>query len=207
MDPAVSRVQKWTRSRGWAIAAIYILLVGLLVTFFFIVGPRIVHQAQTLSESLPSLVERVGSGQIADQIGSQHHWSQRTTDQIKGFLVNHRKDMLQIAQRIGVRVAGVAKQAWLLILIPILAAFFLREGQGFRGTLVSLINARPQREFLENVLQDLNEMLAQFIRAQLTLAGLTLLVYSAALGTMQVEYWLVLGTAGGCWNSFRWSDR
>jgi predicted PurR-regulated permease PerM len=40
-------------------------------------------------------------------------------------------------------------------------------------------------------------MLAQFIRAQLTLAGLSLLVYSAGLGTMQVEYWLVLGTAGG----------
>jgi predicted PurR-regulated permease PerM len=197
VDPAVSSVEKWTHSRGWAIAAIYLLIVGLLITFFFIVGPRIGHQAQTLSESLPSLVERVGSGQIAEQIGSEHHWSQRTTDQIKGFLVNHRKDMLQIAQRVGVRVAGVAKQAWLIVLVPILAAFFLREGRVFSGTLVSLINARPQREFLENVLKDLNDMLAQFIRAQLILAGLTLLAYSAALGTMQVQYWLVLGTAGG----------
>jgi len=197
VDPAVSRVEKWTHSRGWAIAAIYLLLVGLLITFFFIVGPSIGHQAQTLSQSLPSLVERVGSGQIAEQIGNERHWSQRTTDQIKAFLVNHRQDMVQIAQRIGVRVAGVAKQAWLLILIPILAAFFLREGETFRGTLVAFITARPQREFVENVLKDLNDMLAQFIRAQLTLAGLSLLVYSAGLGTMQVEYWLVLGTAGG----------
>src|SRR5437667_9618644 len=107
LDPAVSRVQKWTRSRGWAIAAIYLLLIGLLITFFFIVGPRIGHQAQTLSESLPSLVERVGSGQIADQIGTERHWSVATTNRIKEFLINHRKDMLQIAQRVGVRVAGV----------------------------------------------------------------------------------------------------
>jgi predicted PurR-regulated permease PerM len=142
-------------------------------------------------------VEQVGSGQIAEQIGSEHHWSRETIIQIKGFLVNHREDMLRIAQRIGVRVAAVAKQSWLIVLIPILAAFFLREGQMFRGTLVSFINARPQREFVENVLKDLNDMLAQFIRAQLTLAGLSLLVYSAGLGTMQVEYWLVLGTAGG----------
>ena len=197
VDPAVSRVEKWTHSRGWAIAAIYILIIGLLITFFFIVGPRIGHQAQTLSQSLPSLVEQVGSGQIAEQIGSEHHWSRETIIQIKGFLVNHREDMLRIAQRIGVRVAAVAKQSWLIVLIPILAAFFLREGQMFRGTLVSFINARPQREFVENVLKDLNDMLAQFIRAQLTLAGLSLLVYSAGLGTMQVEYWLVLGTAGG----------
>ena len=197
VDPAVSRVEKWTHSRGWAIAAIYILIIGLLITFFFIVGPRIGHQAQTLSQSLPSLVEQVGSGQIAEQIGSEHHWSRETIIQIKGFLVNHREDMLRIAQRIGVRVAAVAKQSWLIVLIPILAAFFLREGQMFRGTLVSFISARPQREFVENVLKDLNDMLAQFIRAQLTLAGLSLLVYSAGLGTMQVEYWLVLGTAGG----------
>ena len=197
VDPAVSRVEKWTHSRGWAIAAIYILIIGLLITFFFIVGPRIGHQAQTLSQSLPSLVEQVGSGQIAEQIGSEHHWSRETIIQIKSFLVNHREDMLRIAQRIGVRVAAVAKQSWLIVLIPILAAFFLREGQMFRGTLVSFISARPQREFVENVLKDLNDMLAQFIRAQLTLAGLSLLVYSAGLGTMQVEYWLVLGTAGG----------
>ncbi len=197
MDPAVSRVQKWTRSRGWAVAAIYLLVIGVLVTFFLIVGPRIGHQAQTLSESLPTLVDKVGSGKIADELATEHHWSQSTTDQIRLFLVNHRKDLLQIAQRIGVRVAGVAKQAWLVILIPILAAFFLREGQAFSGFLVSLINARPQREFLENVLKDLNDMLAQFIRAQLILAGLSLLAYSTFLGAMQAPYWLVLGTAGG----------
>ena len=45
MDPAVSRVEKWTGRRGWAIAVIYLLLVVLVVTFFFIVGPRIGRQA------------------------------------------------------------------------------------------------------------------------------------------------------------------
>lgn len=197
LDPAVSRVQKWTGSRAWAIAAIYLLIIGLLITFFFFVGPGIGRQAQNLSESLPSLVDRIGSGQIAEQLGTEHHWSQTTRDQTKAFLVNHRKDLLQIAQRVGVRVAGVAKEAWLIVLVPILAAFFLREGQGFKGTLVALISARPQREFVENVLKDLNDMLAQFIRAQLTLAGLSMLAYCSFLGTMQAPYWLVLGTAGG----------
>jgi predicted PurR-regulated permease PerM len=197
VDPAVSRVQKWTRSRGWAIAVIYFLLVALLVTFFFVVGPRIGHQAQTLSESLPSLLDKVSSGQIAEQIGTEHHWSEATKRQIKGFLLNHRGDMLRIAQRVGIRVAGVAKQAWLVVLVPILAAFFLREGQAFSEVLVSLISARPQRELVENVLKDLNDMLAQFIRAQLILAGLSLIAYSVFLGAMGVPYWLVLGTAGG----------
>jgi predicted PurR-regulated permease PerM len=40
-------------------------------------------------------------------------------------------------------------------------------------------------------------MLAHFIRAQLTLALLTLVMYSVVLGVMQVPYAIVLGTLGG----------
>ena len=50
---------------------------------------------------------------------------------------------------------------------------------------------------MEGVLGDLNQMLAHFIRAQLTLAALSLVAYSAFLGIGGVQYWLVLGTAGG----------
>ncbi len=75
VDPAISRVEKWTRSRGLAIAAVYLLMVSVLATFFFFVGPSIAHQAQRLSESLPALLEKVGSGQIAEDIGQQHGWS------------------------------------------------------------------------------------------------------------------------------------
>ena len=59
------------------------------------------------------------------------------------------------------------------------------------------MHARPQREFLEGVLGDLNQMLAHFIRAQLTLAGFTLIAYISCLGLMKVQYSLFLGTAGG----------
>ena len=59
------------------------------------------------------------------------------------------------------------------------------------------MQSRPQRELLEGVLNDLNQMLAHFIRAQLTLAALTLVAYSAFLGAIRVPYALVLGTTGG----------
>jgi predicted PurR-regulated permease PerM len=78
-----------------------------------------------------------------------------------------------------------------------LSIFFLKDGRSFSDFLLSTVQSRPQREFLENVLNDLNQMLAHFIRAQLTLAALTLLMYSAVLGIMGVPYALVLGTLGG----------
>ena len=85
----------------------------------------------------------------------------------------------------------------MFFIVPLLSIFFLKDGRAFSDFLLSTIQSRPQREFLENVLNDLNQMLAHFIRAQLTLAALTLVMYSAFLGVMRVPYALVLGTIGG----------
>jgi len=197
MDPAVSRVEKWVRGRGRAIGLMYLLLVTLLITFFFFVGPQIAHQAQRLSESLPRLLETVSSGQIAEQIGKEQGWSVSTRVQLSNLLANHRNELLGLAQRIGLRVADVAQQAWLLIVVPILAAFFLKDGRAFGEVLLSFVHSRPQREFLEGVLGDLNQMLAQFIRAQLTLAAFSFVAYLVFLELAGVPYALVLGTAGG----------
>jgi predicted PurR-regulated permease PerM len=197
IDPAVSRLEGWTRRRGLAIAIIYVILIALVSTFFFLVGPHVARQAQRLGESLPTLLEKVGSGQIAEQLGYEHGWSGATIQQLKGLLSAHRTDLLNLAQRAGVRVAAVAQQSWLLIVVPILAAFFLKDGRAFGAVLLTFVHTRPQRELMQGVLDDLNQMLAQFIRAQLSLAGLSLLVYSAFMGIMQVPYALVLGTAGG----------
>ncbi len=197
MDPAVSRVEKWVRGRGRAIGLMYLLLVALLITFFFFVGPQIARQGQRLSESLPKLLETVSSGQIAEQIGKEQGWSVSTRVQVSNLLANHRAELLGLAQRIGLRVADVAQQAWLLIVVPILAAFFLKDGRAFGEVLLSFVHSRPQREFLEGVLGDLNQMLAQFIRAQLTLAAFSFVAYLAFLELGGVPYALVLGTAGG----------
>jgi predicted PurR-regulated permease PerM len=197
VDPAVSRIEKWIRGRGRAIALIYVLLVVLVVTFFFFVGPQVARQAQRLSESLPTLLTQVGTGAIAEQFGQEHGWSRNTIEPLKKFLQDHKDELASLAQRGGLKVAELAQQSWLLLVVPILAAFFLKDGRVFGQVLLSFVNMRPQREFLEGVLGDLNQMLAHFIRAQLTLAAFSMLAYISFMGLMRVPYALVLGTAGG----------
>ena len=197
VDPAVSRVEKWTKGRGRSIAVIYLLIVTFLGTFFFFVGPRIGHEAQILTGSLPALLEKVGSGQIAEQIGAQHGLSVATRRELSNFLSSHRGDLLSLAQRAGLRVAEAAQQSWLLIVVPILAAFFLKDGRVFSQVALSFVHTKPQREFLQGVLSDMNQMLAQFIRAQITLAALSWIAYCLFLWITGAQYTLMLGTAGG----------
>ena len=195
VDPAVSRVEKWTRRRGLAIAVIYLLFVVLLGTLFFFVGPRTVHEARHLGETWPTLTDRVNTGDLAHEIGRERGWSGETTQLLQKVLSDPR--FAAVAQQAGLRAAEVAKQAWLLIVVPILAIFFLKDGRGFSEVGLSFVQSRPQREFLQEVLADLNQMLAHFIRAQLELAALSLVVYISFMEATRVPYALVLGTAGG----------
>ncbi|HEY4054224.1 MAG TPA: AI-2E family transporter [Terriglobales bacterium] len=198
VDPAVSRVEKFARSRTGAIGVIYLLIVLMLGTLFFFIGPRIGHEVQKLTESMPSLVERINSGQIVQDIGIEHGLTKNTRDQLSAFLKAHTGDLLRVAQRAGLRVAETAQESWILVIIPILAAFFLKDGRAFSQGALSFVHSKPQREFLQDVINDMNLMLAQFIRAQLTLAALSWVAYASFLGLiMHVPYALMLGTAGG----------
>jgi len=197
MSPLVSYLEKLLRGRGRAIAVIYALLLALVVVFLVVVGPKVTREGARLGQSLPVLLTRVSNGQFAQQLGSEHGWNQRSTELVQSFLASHSEEITKLAQRVGLRIADVAKQAWLLVIVPLLSIFFLKDGRAFSDILLSLVQSRPQRELLQGVLNDLNQMLAHFIRAQLILAALSLAMYSAFLGLMRVPYALVLGTIGG----------
>ena len=196
MSPVVSHLEKLLHGRGRAIAVIYLLLLGLVVLFFVSMGPRIGREGARLIKSLPAMGQ-LSSGQIAEQIGQEHGWNGKAVDLLRDYLASHSDEIANLAQGVGLRVAQVAKQAWLLVVVPLLSIFFLKDGRAFSEILLDLVQSRLQRELLQGVLSDLNQMLAHFIRAQLTLAALTLVMYSGGLGLMRMPYALVLGTMGG----------
>ena len=196
MSPLVSSLEKLLHGRGRAIATIYILLLVLVVLFFVSMGPRIGRESARLGQSLPALAQ-LNSGEIAEHLGQEHGWNSRLVDLLRDYLVSHSNEITALVQKVGLRVADVAKQAWLLVIVPLLSIFFLKDGLAFSEILLDLVRSRPQREMLQGVLSDLNQMLAHFIRAQLTLAALTFVTYSAVIALMGMPYALVLGTLGG----------
>jgi predicted PurR-regulated permease PerM len=196
MSPLVSQLEKLLHGRGRAIAAIYSLLLGLVVLFFVFMGPWIGRESTSLLQSLPA-VSQLSSGQFAEQLGQRHGWNGKAVDLLREYIASHGDEIERFAKGVGLRVAEVAKQAWLLLVVPLLSIFFLKDGRAFSEILLDMVHSRPQRELLQGVLSDLNQMLAHFIRAQLTLAALTFVMYSAVLAMMGVPNALVLGTVGG----------
>jgi predicted PurR-regulated permease PerM len=200
LDPLVKFVQKsriGAGSRPRAILIVYLALVCVLGTVFAIGGPRLAGEAHTLADRLPTLLNNVSTGQIAHQIGSRRGWSLTTQERAAQFLSTHQDAIVRYAQDIGARAAGLATNAIWLILIPILAIFFLRDGAEFVNYVIDSVDRRSEKQLLRGIFQDLHEMLASYIRAQLLLAGISLVVYTVVMTIMRVPYAYVLGVLGG----------
>ena len=198
LDPIVARFQTYLRgSRGLAIAATYLLLGVVVAAFTITVGPRIVREAERLGRELPTLMENVGSGQIAQQFGSQRGWTDETQLQVQRFLSGHRDDITQYAQMVANRVAGLAGNLMWLLLIPVLAAFLLKDHAHFADMFLHLIKGNQRRLLFRSLLNDLDAMLAAFIRAQLSFAALGLIAYTSFLLLAQFPYAFALGAIAG----------
>jgi len=154
-------------------------------------------EGRTLAEALPRLFEKLSSGQIALQIGSTRGWSYNTQIRLQQFLAAHADAILRWVSLAGARVAVFAQNAIWIVLIPILAIFFLKDGRNFTDSVLEMVERRQQKQVLSGIIEDLNEMLAHYIRSQVILAGLSLVAYMAVLSLLRVPYAAVLGSVAG----------
>ena len=200
LEPVVLRIERspiGRNSRGLAILETYVICGGILTLLLFIFGPRIADDMRRLIQSMPSLLDRVASGKIVWQLGSRHGWSYDTQARIEQFIAGHRDALESYTSQVGASIAGSLTNAIWFLLIPILAIFFLKDGRQLADAAICVLNRRGQRRFLRGVAQDLDEMLASFIGAQLILAGAATLVLTSFFWLMHLPYGLALGVTAG----------
>ncbi len=197
-EPVVGRIQPWVRnSRGLAIVIVYILLFAALALVGVLVGPRVFSEGQKLGQSLPSLYEKVASGNIAYVVGNRHGWSNETSARLQVFLAAHQEQIVAFVSQSGAKLAELLTNVGWIVIIPIIGVFFLKDKRDFRRGLQNLVSDPHKREFLSNLMSDVDQMLSQFVRAQLLLALISGLVYTVSLSLLRVPYAYVLGVVAG----------
>jgi len=84
-----------------------------------------------------------------------------------------------------------------LVLVPILAFFFLKDADSFRRSALMMLPQGRIRWRGDEFFQDVNSTLAAYIRAQLIACLLIGSICTAAFAVAQVRYALVLGVVAG----------
>ncbi len=201
-EPIVTWLQnhhKFSRgSRGIAIAEVYLMLALICAAIALGAGPYIATEGRQFVAAAPSLIDRIGSGKIVHEIAANRGWSYETQIRIEHFMRQHRREILNFVQEVGVRAGALFANAFWLALIPILAVFFLKAGKQMADSFLKGAVMTPKaRLFLRSTLKDINDMAAHYIRAQLILAGLSLVAYTLVLGLSGVQYGVILGVFAG----------
>ena len=199
LEPLIALLQRWAHmGRGIAIAAVYVALLAALLTVGVAVGPRVLEEARHLSEAAPELYNRVASRQhcLATWPGTGMEPGDPGVI-CSSLLWTTAMRFLPRSAHKPLRLAPIASNALWLVLIPILAIFFLKEKSSFARSIEGLLDDRRTARLLSDILSDLDEMLSHFVRAQLYVAAISGAVYIVALSLMRVPYALALGTLGG----------
>jgi len=198
LEAPVSRLQKWLRgSRPVAIAVVYVLFAGLLVLTLSLLGPPVMEEATKLTQQAPELEAKLSSGALLQQLGARHGWNGAVTGWINHYLDSHRGELIGATQNFVLRAVKNIQNTWWLLLVPILAIFFLKDGHALSQSIINSVEDTRNRRMVAETVQEMDSMLGHFIRAQLALAGLAMVVVTFFLWIMGVPYAFALGPAAG----------
>lgn len=198
LEAPVGRFESWFHGRrAMAIAAVYAIFLAALTLVFLLAGPPFMQEAQKLAQQAPSLVNNISTGNLVRQLGEKHGWSKDTVERLNNLLLSHKQQFLSATQTFVVRAARTLQSSWWLLLVPLLAIFFLKDGRKFGQIIVNSVRDGRYRQIVASTIEEMNTMLGHFIRVQLVLAGLAMIVITAVLSIMRVPYAVAVGPCAG----------
>jgi predicted PurR-regulated permease PerM len=192
----VDRFRPRRLTRTWALAAVYVVLLAVLALAGGAVGTRVGGQAAELARGLPDLIQKTEKALEAPGPPWIEPLRQQLLELFRGGAPGLTKDALPLLEKAPAHVASLLSGLLLVVLIPILAFFFLKDGAELRAGVLGLV-AEHRRAVVEDIFADLHLMLGQFIRALVLLAAATWLVYGLFLTLLGMPYGLLLASLAG----------
>jgi len=195
LTPVVELVQRFTPKRispRVALVIVYLALIGVIVALAVTVGSRIVDEANNLATRLPDLLKnRAWINQLP-----LPEWLEpvraRIAQMLQTELDNGGQDILPYVRSLGGQLLSGAKYLVYVVLVPILAFFFLKDGRGMREHFVAGLAAEKQRLIVQEILEDINRLLGEYIRALVLLSVSSFICYSIFFGVTGAPYAVLL---------------
>jgi predicted PurR-regulated permease PerM len=180
------------RTRTPALALAYIIFVGLVVLIGIRIGSRVVDEANSFAKRLPQMLtdwEQPNPSAPA----MLNSFKRDLIEKIQGSTT----DLLAALSRAGLKALTLASDLIYLVIIPILAFFFLKDGRAIRQHVLDMVEDGPNRELLNDVLADVDLLLAHYMRALVLLSGAAFTAYCIFLLIVGTPFALLLAVLAG----------
>ncbi|HZO38423.1 MAG TPA: AI-2E family transporter, partial [Methylomirabilota bacterium] len=156
------RVMPRRSRRPLAIGVVYIVLVAALSTLVALVGQPLGRELTAFGQKFPEMSEQIKSGRVISNVFPRWGGAEILDDLVR----SHLPQVVQYAQHALAAAVGWLTGAWVVVLIPVFAFFFLRDAERIADAATEAVIARGgSRALLETIAQDLHAVLGEYVRA------------------------------------------
>jgi predicted PurR-regulated permease PerM len=180
-----------SRTRTPALALAYAIFLGLVAFIATQVGSTIASQAKAFQQTLPGQIARFEEPN-PKLPAAVNNFKAQIVAQIRTQISDGASEMVSTLARTGLKAIAVASDLIFVVIIPILAFFFLKEGREIRQHMLDFVDEGPKRELLDDVLADVHLLLAHYMRALVVLSIATFTAYTIAFTVMGIPYGVLL---------------
>ena len=180
-----------SRTRTPALALAYIIFIGVVAFVTTQIGATVAVQAKALQQDLPNRIAQFEepNPKLPDAV---NNFKREMVQRIRSRISDGGGELVTTVAHAGVKFISVAGDIVHVVIIPILAFFFLKEGRTIRNNLLAMIEDGPRRELLDDVLADVHLLLAHYMRALVVLSVATFIAYSIFFALAGVPYGVLM---------------
>lgn len=194
LAPLVDVIDRFLPARGTrtlALAIAYVIFLAVLFVVVTQIGSRVVEQANSLAKSLPPLLAKweQPASAAAPAVNSL---KAQLIQMVQTQASKSAGDILASLPRAGAKILSLASNLVYVVVIPILGFFFLKDGRALRRHFLELIADSPSHGLVDDLLADVNLLLAHYMRAILSLSLATFTTYSIFFTILGVPYSFLL---------------
>ncbi len=201
INPCVKFLQRhslfFKNLRGPSVVEVYLACLLLIAFAGYAVGPTVSRNTGKLIDEIPALLNGLSTGDIAREIGDKYGWTDIQELRVKSFLGRHSTDVQTLVRDADLILSNVAQSVGWLALIPVLAIFFLRDGDHIADALIHLVFPASWYQSVRSAADELHLMLTRYIRAQIVLCGLSFAFYATTALVLRFPHAIALAVMGG----------
>ncbi|EAF8064597.1 AI-2E family transporter [Listeria monocytogenes] len=201
-NPIIDWLEKHKWKRGWAIALLYLVIIGLLILLFSFVIPAVKDQIVSLFKSFPGYWDQIT--QKLDEFSRSSLF-----DQIKDKLNTNMSDIMKTLSTkgtsvinsaissIGSIVGTVTEVVLAIVTTPLVLFYLLKDGKKLPDFLLKMLPVNG-RAHTRQVLGEANHQISSYIRGQIIVSlciGILLFIGYLIIG---LPYALTLAIIAAC---------
>jgi len=200
LDPLVERLSGRIVPRTLAVLLVMLGVLLLVAALALVVLPLFAKELRQLAERLPEFIEWLNQRVapfLEERLGVALQFDAATARALAGELVADNQDL--VGKLLGsLKIGGLALLAFLvnLLLVPVVLFYLLRDWDRLLERVDRLIPRRAHAR-ARRILAEVDAVLAEFLRGQLTVIAVMAAFYVAALWLAGLEFALPIGLITG----------